>query len=161
MSNVEMELGSFDLVIVSYQEMLKWRMIVDHPQGSMQQYDCDVAFLATSLECDAQSWIDALVPTDCQQIHEGHDAVHDYSWKRVYIHLQHIPVYFISVYFIIEYHLSPVMSGGRPTRAMITILSQSYVNLYSLETRASVFLNAPSNNLNLFIWVDTFSIFYS
>ena len=79
MSNVEMELGSFDLVIVSYQEMLKWRMIVDHPQGSMQQYDCDVAFLATSLECDEQSWIVALVPTDCQQIHEGRDAVHDYS----------------------------------------------------------------------------------
>ena len=35
------------------------------------------------------------------------------------------------------------------------------ITLYSLETRASVFLNAPSNNLNLFIWVDTFSIFYS
>ena len=68
-------------------------MIVDHLQGSVQRFDCDVASLATSLECDAQSSIVGLMPIDCPQIHEGRDAVHDYSWKKmivllIYIRLQ-------------------------------------------------------------------------
>ena len=56
-------------------------MIVDHLQGSVQPFDCDVAFLATSLGCDVQSLNVSPMPNDCQQIHEDRDAVHDCSWS--------------------------------------------------------------------------------
>ena len=61
-------------------------MIVDHLQGSVQPFDCDVAFLATWLGCDVQSLNVGLMPIDCLQIHEGRDAVHDYSWNSRFNH---------------------------------------------------------------------------